>query len=79
MSKKKLEEILKAAAEEKDNVADLSATVVKQPLEKRDTRLTGYVRPSEKEDFLKLIGRTSESDAVRELVIRFIAEGKELS
>lgn len=37
--------------------------------EKRKERLQGMLRPSEKKDFIENIGRTSESDAVRELVL----------
>jgi hypothetical protein len=41
----------------------------------RDKRLSTYITEQEKEGFLKKIGRKSESDALRELVLKFISEG----
>lgn len=41
---------------------------------KRDKRVACYLTTQEKNDFLSLIGRESESDAIRELILNMIKE-----
>lgn len=41
---------------------------------KRDKRIASYLTTQEKEDFLALIGRDSESDAIRELILKMIKD-----
>jgi hypothetical protein len=54
--------------------ADLTASTVKLTVknEKRDKRICSYITDAEKEKLLSLIGRKSESDAVRDLILEFI-------
>lgn len=47
---------------------------IKKVVEKRLAKIGSYVRPSEKEAFINLLGRKSESDAIRELILKFIEE-----
>ncbi len=73
----KLNQMKKAAQEAKEETADLTYSPTdkrktKAVQEKRTDKIGTYLRPSEKEKFLSLIGRKSESDAVRELILTFI-------
>lgn len=60
--------------------ADLTAVTTKitqekpaeKPVEKRIAKIGCYVKPSEKTAFIKLLGRKSESDAIREMILEFI-------
>lgn len=77
ISLKKLNQMKRAAQEAKEETADLTDSTPsakkKTPVqEKRTDKIGTYLRPSEKEKFLSLIGRKSESDAVRELILAFI-------
>lgn len=71
----KLEKLQQAASEAAGTKADLSPTMEKTE-EKRTVKMGAYVKPSEKEEFLSLIGRQSESDALRDLVLKFIESNK---
>jgi len=64
----------KVAAEKANLEGKQEKKLVKAPIEKREERLAGYVKKSEKDKFLSLIGRKSESDAIRDLVLEFIAK-----
>ncbi len=55
-------------------VAEVKTT--KEPVEKRVSKIGSYVKPSEKEAFINLLGRKSESDAVRDLILEFIKKSK---
>lgn len=77
MSITKLNKMKEAAKEAKEETADLTDTPitkkkVKPVQEKRTDKIGTYVKPSEKERFISLLGRKSESDAVRELILDFI-------
>lgn len=68
----KLDKLLKAADEAKDKKADLTAEVKRTSTEEKRTKKVGsYIKPSEEEKFLSLIGRKSTSDAIRELILDF--------
>jgi len=78
MSNDKLNKMLEKA--EKAGKADLSfkgQTVKKAPAkEKRSATIRLNVTPTEKAQFLALIGRLSESDAGRELILAFNKKNK---
>ena len=82
MSKSKLDIMQAAALEAKSEKSDL--LVIASPKQekkvtatiKRDKRVASYLTAQEKEDFLSLIGRDSESDAIRELVLAMIKSKK---
>ena len=44
----------------------------------RTKRISSYLSEDEKNAFLNLIGRKSESDGLRELILKAIAEGKNI-
>ena len=44
----------------------------------RTKRISSYLSEDEKNAFLGLIGRKSESDGLRELILKAIAEGKNI-
>lgn len=77
---KKLGKLLIAAGEASAKKADLSATPTMKKLaskqEKRDCRVASYLRQSERDQFMELIGRETESNAIRDLILRFIVENK---
>ncbi len=55
----------------------IQKTVKKPKAEQRVAKIASYVRPSEKQAFIDLLGRKSESDAIRELIIEFIELNKQ--
>jgi hypothetical protein len=74
----KLSKMQQATAEVQSKKADLKLKVETPPVEeakeKRTVKMGSYVKPSEKEQFLSLIGRKSESDGIRDLILKFIEE-----
>lgn len=73
----KLNEMKKAAEEAKKEKADLtdsstSKKNIRSQEEKRVDKIGTYLKPSEKKKFINMIGRKTESDAVRELILEFI-------
>jgi len=76
----KLSKLNDAISGVKDQKSDLrkSSSKEKTTKEKRSVKMGSYVKPSEKEAFLKLIGRKTESDAIRELILEAIKKGKSI-
>ncbi len=74
MQNEKLSKLVADGKKAQGEKANLNVSAPKKAVvsEQRTARLASYVRPSEKESFLNLIGRKSESDAIRELILKFI-------
>jgi hypothetical protein len=71
----KLKKMQEKVIQESHTKANLTPnkTVSKKALsEKRSVKVMSNIRPSEKAAFIALIGRKSESDVLRELVLNFI-------
>lgn len=66
----KLNAMNKAAEEAKEEVANLGLTKIVE--EKRTQPIQSYIKPSEYEEFIGLIGRQPVSDVVRDLVLEFV-------
>ena len=79
----RLDKLLEKADKAKSEKTDLSFaknSPSKKPIvEKRTARLNSYITDKEKNEFLGLIGRMSESDAVRHLVLEFNKQGKKIN
>lgn len=84
----RLDDVLAKAGKAKDKKTDLSfkknmptpasVPAKKKAAPKRTTSIISYVTKQEKEQFISLIGRETESNAVRDLIIQFINKGKNL-
>jgi hypothetical protein len=64
-----------------DKKADLTPTKTlkaKAEAKMRTKRISSYLTAEEKEAFLNLIGRKTESDGLRELILKVIEEGKNI-
>ena len=62
-----------------DTKADLTPTKTlkaKAEAKMRTKRISSYLTAEEKESFLNLIGRKTESDGLREVILKVIEEGK---
>lgn len=59
-------------AQEKDGLKGIENISIKETEEKRTIVIQSMLRPSEKKTFLSLIGRKTESNAVRDLILEFI-------
>ena len=77
----KLEQMKAKMNKVADKKADLTPTKTlkaKAEAKMRTKRISSYLSEEEKNDFIKLIGRKSESDGLRKLVLRAIEEGNEI-
>jgi hypothetical protein len=79
MVDKKIDPKLEKMMQKVNKVADKKADLTPQDTLKveakakiRDKRISSYLTDKEKKEFLSLIGRKSESDALRELILSFI-------
>jgi hypothetical protein len=64
-----------------DTKADLTPTKTlkaKAEAKMRTKRISSYLSEEEKNNFIKLIGRKSESDGLRKLVLRAIEAGEDI-
>jgi len=82
MGNDKLNKMLAKAENASNKTADLSfkgQTVKNEPpKEKRSVHVKSNLTPTEKKDFLALIGRKSESNVIREMVLKFIKKGESI-
>jgi hypothetical protein len=79
MTDNKLEKMkakMAALGEAKADLTPAKTLEAKNKAKIRNKRLSTYVTEEEKQRFLNLIGRQSESDAIRELVLKFIGDNE---
>ena len=69
---KKMQEKVIQEIHTKANLTPNKKVSKKALSEKRSVKVMSNIRPSEKEAFIALIGRKSESDVLRELILNFI-------
>lgn len=79
-----IDELVNTANTVKNEYSDLAWTTTIKAYNgasniNRDEKLASNVRMEEKHEFVKLIGRLSESDAMRVLILKFVEEGRELT
>jgi hypothetical protein len=75
----KLEKMMKKVNKVADKKADLTpqdTLKVEAKAKIRDKRISSYLTDKEKKEFIALIGRKSESDALRDFILNFIKENK---
>ena len=73
---KKMQAKVAEASHEKTDLTPVKTLKKETAQEKRSVKILSNVKPSEKKAFIDLIGRKTESDAVRELVLAFIEANK---
>jgi len=83
MTDNKVDPKLAKMMEKLNKVADKKADLTPQETLKaeakakiRNKRISSYITQEEKNEFLNLIGRKSESDALREITLAFIKDNK---
>ena len=67
---------LNKVADSKADLTPLETLKTEAKAKIRDKRISSYITEKEKNDFLDLIGRKSESDALREIILTFIKDNK---
>ncbi len=75
---KKMQEKVMQESHTKANLTPNKKQPNKPLEEKRSVKVMSNIRPSEKEAFIALIGRESESNVLRDLVLKFIERKGEL-
>lgn len=81
MSDNKLEKMkakMNKVANQKADLTPEKTMKIKAQQSVRTKRISSYLTQKEKDDFINLLGRKSESDGLRELILSAIEKGEQI-